>query len=157
MKLTCEAFGDGGAIPRQFTCDGEDRSPPLRWSNPPGDAKSFVLFVDDLDAPSGVFHHWACYDIPAYHVELVEGAGRPEGFEDFRHAVNDFGELGYNGPCPPEGHGMHRYRFRLLALDCETLAIRTHPACVEVEKEARGHLLSETSLIGLYHRLSLSR
>jgi hypothetical protein len=79
MKLTCEAFGDGGAVPRDFTCDGEDRSPPLQWSNAPAESKSFVLLVDDLDAPSGVFHHWACYDIPAYHTELVDGAGGRRG------------------------------------------------------------------------------
>lgn len=152
MKLSCEAFVEGGAMPVEFTCDGEGRSPPLRWSGAPEATKSFVLLVDDLDAPSGVFHHWACYDIPAHHTDLVEGAGSPEPFEDFRHAVNDFGELGYGGPCPPEGHGAHRYRFRLLALGCAELSIRTHPACVEVELAARPHLLSEARVIGVYHR-----
>lgn len=152
MELTSEAFRDGAAIPRHFTCDGEDLSPPLGWTDAPREAKAFVLLVDDPDAPSGGFHHWACYDIPSHHGALVEGAGKPEGFEDFRHAVNDFGELGYNGPCPPHGHGIHRYRFRLLALDCEELSIRTHPSCKEVEAEARKHFLAEALLTGLYHR-----
>lgn len=152
MKLCCEAFGDSGAMPTAFTCDGEGRSPPLTWSGAPEATQSFVVLVDDLDAPSGVFHHWACYDIPAHHTGLVEGAGQPEPFEDFRHGVNDFGELGYGGPCPPRGHGLHRYRFRLLALDCPELSIRTHPNCVEVENAARPHLLSEARLVGLYHR-----
>jgi Raf kinase inhibitor-like YbhB/YbcL family protein len=108
--------------------------------------------VDDPDAPRGVFHHWACYDIPPHHEGLVECAGRPEGFEDFRHAVNDFRALGYNGPCPPHGHGVHHYRFRLFALDCDSLSIRTHPSCQEVESAAKKHLLAEAQLTGLYHR-----
>jgi hypothetical protein len=152
MKLTSGAFSSGHALPRQFTCEGEDRSPPLDWTGAPKETKSFVLLVDDIDAPGGVFRHWACYDIPSHHTGLIEGAGRPEGFEDFRHAVNDFDELGYNGPCPPHGHGLHRYRFTLLALDCPELAIRTHPACVEVEAEARRHLLSEARMMGVFHR-----
>lgn len=152
MKLTSVAFIDGDAIPRHFTCDGEDMSPSLQWTNAPKETKSFVVLVDDLDAPGGIFRHWACYDIPAYHTELVEGAGRPEGFEDFRHGMNDFDELGYNGPCPPHGHGLHRYRFRLFALSCDELPIRTHPSCEEVEIEAGKHLLAEARLVGRYHR-----
>lgn len=152
MQLTSEAFHERGAIPKRFTCEGEDVSPPLRWSGAPAGTESFVLLVDDPDAPRGVFHHWACFDIPAHHDSLVEGAGEPEEFEDFRHAVNDFGELGYNGPCPPHGHGAHHYRFRLLALDRAELTIRTHPSVREVEVEARKHLLAEAQLIGLFHR-----
>jgi hypothetical protein len=152
LKLTSDAFANGHEIPRQFTCDGDDRSPPLAWLDAPRETKSFVLLVDDIDAPDGVFHHWACYDIPAHRNGLIEGAGRPEMFEDFRHAVNDFGKLGYDGPCPPHDHGLHRYRFRLLALGCTELAIRTHPNCAEVETEARKHLLSEARMTGVYHR-----
>jgi Raf kinase inhibitor-like YbhB/YbcL family protein len=152
MRLTSEAFPDHGEIPRHFTPDGEDISPPLRWSEAPKAAKSFVVIVDDPDAPNGPFHHWACYDIPAYHTGVVEGSGRPGSFEDFRHAVNDFDELGYIGPRPPHGDKAHHYRFRLLALDCPELQIRTHPSCAEVEREARKHLLAEASLVGLYAR-----
>lgn len=152
MRLISKAFRDGMSIPRHFTCDGENISPDLRWIDAPRDAKSFALFCDDLDEPRGVFRHWAAYDIPAYHNELVEGAGRPEGFEDFRHAVNDFEELGYTGPCPPRGDGARRYRFRLIALDCPDLAIRTHPTCAEVETEAKRHELARADLIGLYRR-----
>lgn len=152
MRLTSDAFSGGEKIPQEFTCEGDDRSPPLKWSGAPKETKSFVLLCEDPDAPRGVFRHWACYDIPAYHTELVEGAGRPEGFEDFRHGINDFEELGYNGPCPPHGHGVHHYHFRLLALDCAELPIRTHPTCKEVEVEARKHLLAETELVGIFHR-----
>jgi Raf kinase inhibitor-like YbhB/YbcL family protein len=152
MKLVSESFFDGGPVPPHFTCDGEDMSPALAWTDPPRGAKSFVLLVDDLDAGDGPVHHWACYDIPAYHTTLVEGAGRPEGFEDFRHGMNDFDELGYIGPCPPEGDGPHRYRFRLLALNCPELAIRTHPSCEEVESLARRHALAEAQITGFYLR-----
>jgi Raf kinase inhibitor-like YbhB/YbcL family protein len=152
MRLTSEAFPDYGAIPRHFTPDGEDISPPLTWVDAPKATKSFVLIVDDPDARDGPFHHWACYDIPAYHLQLVEGSGRPGSFEDFRHGVNDFEELGYNGPYPPHGDKAHHYRFRLLALKCPELRIRTHPTCAEVEHEARKHLLAEATLIGLYAR-----
>lgn len=152
MKLTSGAFVNGHAIPPQFTCDGEDRSPPLAWAGAPPETRSLVLLVDDVDAPDGVFHHWACFDIPAHYTGLAEGAGRPERFEDFRHAVNDFGELGYNGPCPPHGDGLRRYRFRLLALDCLDLDVRTHPSCLEVESAARKHLLLEARMTGVYHR-----
>lgn len=152
MRLLSSAFKDSMPIPRHFTCDGENISPALRWIDAPQDTKSFVLLFDDPDAPGGVFRHWAAFDIPSYHSELVEGAGRLEGFEDFRHAVNDCEELGYTGPYPPHGHPAHRYRFCLLALDVAELSIRTHPSCDEVEREARKHLLAEASLTGLYHR-----
>lgn len=152
MRLISKAFRDGMSIPRHYTLDGENLSPDLRWIDAPREAKSFVLFCDDLDAPHGVFRHWAAYDIPAYHAELVEGAGRPEGFEDFRHAVNDFEELGYTGPCPPRGQGGRRYRFRVFAVNRAELPIRTHPSCEEVEGEARGHLLAKADLVGFCRR-----
>jgi Raf kinase inhibitor-like YbhB/YbcL family protein len=152
MKLCCEAFIDGGAMPVDFTWDGQGRSPPLRWSESPEGTQSFVLLVDDLDAGAGVVRLWACYDIPDHHRELIEGAGRPESFEDFRHALNDFDDLGYGPPGPPSGKDWGRCRFRLLALDCPELSIRTHPTCLEVENAARGHLLAEARLVGLYHR-----
>ncbi len=151
MQLTSEAFSDGAPIPRQYTCDGEDQSPSLKWTGAPSGTKSFVLLVDDPDAPGGLFHHWACYDIPASEAELGEGAGRAAGGA-FRHGVNDFRQAGYRGPCPPHGHGRHRYRFRLLALDCDALPVGGHPSCVEVEEEARKHLVAEARLTGLYPR-----
>ncbi len=152
MLLTSTAFHEGAVIPRRFTCDAENVSPALQWAGAPAETKSFVLLCDDPDAPAGVWRHWAVFDIPPYRVELVEGAGRPEGFEDFRHAVNDFGELGYGGPCPPHQHGVHHYHFKLLALDRAELPIRAHPSCKEVEEEATKHMLAEATLIGLYQR-----
>ncbi len=152
MLLTSTAFLDGAEIPREYTCDGNNMSPPLHWSDPPPETKSFVLLCDDPDAVEGLWRHWAAYDIPVDRNEFHEDAGLPEGFEDFRHAINDFGDFGYGGPCPPHGHGVHRYHFRLLALDRAELSIRTHPSCEEVEKAARESVLAEATLVGLYGR-----
>jgi Raf kinase inhibitor-like YbhB/YbcL family protein len=152
MRLTSAAFQDGGDIPRNFTCDGEDRSPALAWAEAPNEAKSFLLLMDDLDAPGGVFHHWACYDIPADFAELAEDAGRPATSDILRHGVNDFRELGYNGPCPPHGHGVHRYRFRLFALNCVELPIDPRPRCAKVGEAAHKHVFAEARLIGRYGR-----
>ncbi len=151
MFLTSPAFFDGVLIPRAYTCDGENVSPPLHWSCAPAKAKSFVLLCDDIDAPAGVWRHWGVYDIPAYRTELVEGAGEPESFEDYRHAMNDFRHFGYNGPCPAHG-AVHRYRFRLFALDRAELPVRTHPNCAEVEQEAQKHALAVATLTGCCRR-----
>jgi hypothetical protein len=100
MRLRSNAFADGGGIPRRFTCEGEDTSPPLAWSEPPSPTQSFVLLCDDPDAPGGIWHHWAAYDIPADRTGLPEGVGR-SSTGDLAQAVNDFGRVGYGGPCPP--------------------------------------------------------
>ncbi|QGM47064.1 YbhB/YbcL family Raf kinase inhibitor-like protein [Methylocystis heyeri] len=152
MMLTSTAFHDGAVVPRRFTCDGENLSPALQWTCAPMDAKSFALLCDDPDAPAGTWRHWAVFDIPSGRSELAEGAGRAEGFEDFRQGVNDFGEVGYGGPCPPRGHGPHRYRFRLIALNRAELVLRPGATCKEVEQEAGKHLLAEAVLEGVYQR-----
>jgi Raf kinase inhibitor-like YbhB/YbcL family protein len=152
MHLTSPAFLHGEIIPSEFTCDGNNVSPPLRWSDAPEGTKSFVVLCSDPDAPSGVWRHWAAYDIPAYRSELAEGAGRPQAFEDFRHAMNDFRHFGYGGPCPPHHHGVHHYKFHLLALNRADLPIRTHPTCEEVEREAQKYMLAEAMLVGVYQR-----
>jgi Raf kinase inhibitor-like YbhB/YbcL family protein len=152
MQLRSSAFSDGAAIPRRFTCDGEDVSPPLQWSDEPAGTRSFVLLCDDPDAPAGTWHHWAAYDVPADRTTLPEGAGQGGGKEALKHAVNDFGRPGYGGPCPPRGHGPHHYHFRLLALSTDRLPVRKHPSCRDVEREARKHLVAEAVLVGLYGR-----
>lgn len=152
MQLTSTALQDGGNIPREFTCDGDDRSPPLAWSEAPAETQSFALIVDDLDAPGGVFAHWACYDIPKDATALDEDSGRPATPDILRHGQNDFRELGYNGPCPPHGHGLHRYRFRLFALDCPKLPLGARPSCKQVEEATHRHVLSEARLMGRYGR-----
>src|SRR5512139_1384802 len=99
MQLRSSAFPDGTTIPRRFTCDGTDLSPPLDWSDAPETTRSFVLLCDDPDAPAGTWRHWAAYDIPADRAALVEGAAQ-QG-KGFRQAINDFQQPGYGGPCPP--------------------------------------------------------
>src|SRR5437879_13785123 len=97
MRLGSSALVDGATIPRRFTCDGEDLSPPLEWTGAPAEARSFVLLCDDPDAPAGTWHHWAAYDIPGEHVGLAEGASRHADKEGFKQAINDFHRSGYGG------------------------------------------------------------
>jgi Raf kinase inhibitor-like YbhB/YbcL family protein len=150
MWLRSSAFDDGAAIPRQYTGEGEDVSPPLDWSDPPAGTRSFVVLCDDPDAPSGTWHHWAAYDIPHGCSTLPADAGAaPNGF---RQALNDFGKPGYGGPFPPRSDGPHRYRFRLLAVSAGHLEVRKDPSCQQVEREARKHLIAEVVLTGLYER-----
>jgi len=150
MQLRSSAFPDGTTIPRRFTCDGTDLSPPLDWSDAPETTRSFVLLCDDPDAPAGTWRHWAAYDIPADRAALMEGAAQ-QG-KGFKQAINDFQQPGYGGPCPPRGDGIHRYRFRLLALAVDRLPARREPSCQAVEREANKHLLAEAILIGTYQR-----
>jgi len=152
MQLRSSAFFDGATVPRRFTCDGEDLSPPLAWSGAPPATRSFVLLCDDPDAPGGTWHHWAAYDIPADQTELAEGAGSGKSTAEFQQATNDFQKPGYGGPCPPHRHGIHHYHFRLLALSIERLPLRGRPSCGDVEREARKHTVAEANLVGLYQR-----
>jgi Raf kinase inhibitor-like YbhB/YbcL family protein len=152
MRLSSAAFRDGSAIPAQYTCDGDDISPPLDWSNPPKSALSFVVLCDDPDAPAGTWHHWAAYDIPAQQTSLAEGASQRAAQRAFKQAVNDFRRTGYGGPCPPHDHGLHHYRFRLLALSIDRLAAGKNPSCRDIEREARKYVLAETTLVGVYER-----
>jgi len=152
MRLKSNTFSDGNSIPRRFTCEGEGLSPPLDWTDAPAGTRSFVLLCDDLDAPGGIWHHWAAYDIPVDRAGLTGGAGRRAGKDGLKQAINDFGQPGYGGPCPPRGHGPHHYHFRLLALSTDRLKVRKDPSCPDVEQEARKHLLAEVILTGLYER-----
>jgi Raf kinase inhibitor-like YbhB/YbcL family protein len=148
--LKSSAFDDGAAIPRQFTGEGEDVSPPLDWSDPPSGTRSFVVLCDDPDAPSGTWHHWAVYDIPPGCNALPAAAAAAR--HGYRQALNDFGKPGYGGPFPPRSDGPHHYRFHLLALSAGHLEVRKDPSCHQVEREARRHLIAEAVLTGLYER-----
>jgi hypothetical protein len=150
MLLSSTAFSSGAVIPHRFTCDGEDLSPPFGWRAAPATTRSFVFLCDDPDAPGGKWHHWAVYDIAAEQTGLAEGAGSSAA--RLKQAVNDFHRAGYGGPCPPHGHGRHRYHFCLLALSVEHLSLGAKPSCSEVEREARRHVVAEATLIGIYQR-----
>ena len=150
MWLRSSAFENGAVIPQRYTCEGEDLSPPLAWGDPPAGTRSFALLCDDPDAPAGTWHHWAIYDIPAAKAALPEGIGPDEG--GLSQGVNDSGTVGWSGPCPPHGHGRHRYHFRLLALSVEVLPGLARPTCQAVAREARRHLLAEATLVGVFER-----
>jgi Raf kinase inhibitor-like YbhB/YbcL family protein len=152
MQLSSSAFVDGGTIPSRFTYDGENLSPPFQWSAAPTETRSFVFLCDDPDAPSGTFHHWALYDIPATRSGLAQGFDRNCEKEGLKRAMNDFNRLGYGGPCPPHRHGPHHYQFRLLALSLDHLPLRKGPSCPDVEREARKYVLAEAAIVGIYER-----
>lgn len=151
LGLKTTAFAPGGAIPARFTCAGENISPSLSWNQPPSGTRSFVLIVDDPDAPSGTWVHWVVYNLPAATRQLPEHvpAGRPiaGGGEQ---GVNDFPKDGYGGPCPPPGRP-HRYFFRLYALDT-TLALHARAQRVEVESGMKGHILAQGELMSTFGR-----
>jgi Raf kinase inhibitor-like YbhB/YbcL family protein len=149
MKLVSSAFDDGAAIPRRFTCDGENLSPPLQWSGAPAGTLSFVLLCDDPGAPAGTWHHWAAYDIPPAATELAVDAAQNA---KLKQAVNDFRKVGYGGPCPPDGHGPHHYHFRLLALSTDQLRAKANASCRDIEREARKYAIAEAILVGWYER-----
>ncbi len=151
IELVSGAFENNSPIPERYTCDGEDVSPPLSWEGVPSGAKSLVLIVVDPDAPGGEFTHWVLYDVPPDLDSLPEGipsVGEVEGVGV--QGVNDFGRLGYGGPCPPPGKP-HRYVFRLYALDIE-LSLPPGASRSEVEEAMSEHVLAVGELVGLYGR-----
>ena len=143
--LTSSAFAVGGTIPRRHTCDGEDRSPPLSWTAPPTGSRSLALILDDPDAPGGRFVHWLAWGIGPDAGGLAEGEAAP------REGHNDFGTVGYRGPCPPRGHGPHRYRFRLHAV-AEEVGLATGVGVAELEQALEGKVLAVAELVGIYQR-----
>lgn len=149
FRITSPAFADGAAIPARHTCDGEDRSPRLTSSDAPDGTRSFVLVVDDPDAPNGTFTHWVLYDIPAEAAELGENV--PEGTVG-TSIRNSFGRAGYGGPCPPPGDAPHRYRFTLHALDIPSLGLSADATRDQVEARMDAHILRTAQLVGMYER-----
>lgn len=152
FTLRSPAFGANTRIPVRHTCDGADLSPPLSWSDAPSDTRSFALVCSDPDAPSKTWYHWALFDIPATVDRIEEGVAKGARVQDLRQAVNDFGHAGYGGPCPPKGHGEHRYRFHLLALRIPTLQVPEKAHCRDVERAAAPHVAGEAMLVGTYSR-----
>lgn len=154
MTIRSSAFEDGGDIPVQFTCDGDDHSPPLQWSAVPPGAKSLALIVDDPDAPDPAaprmtWVHWVLYNLPATDTGLakaVAAANLPDGTHQ---GLNDWERTGYGGPCPPTGK--HRYFFKLYALDT-MLPTLAQPTKKELEQAMSGHVLAEAHWIGRYER-----
>lgn len=149
--LKSPQWSGGSEIPRQYTCDGADISPPLEWSTAPEGTKSFSLVTEDPDAPGGTFFHWVLYDLPAAARGLPENVSPQKDLPDgARQGRNSFGKIGYGGPCPPPGPA-HRYFFRLYALD-KKLDLPAGAGREELDRAMKGHVLAETELMGRYKR-----
>lgn len=152
LTITSPAFDAGGRIPRKYTCEGKDVSPPLEWSGAPANATSLVLIVDDPDAPDPkaprmTWVHWVLYDLPPSSTGLAEGAAAlPPGT---REGKNDWKETGWGGPCPPIGR--HRYFHKLYALDV-LLGDLGKPTKAQLEAAMRGHVLAQAELVATYEK-----
>jgi Raf kinase inhibitor-like YbhB/YbcL family protein len=149
LKLTSTAFKEGEAIPRGYTCDGANVSPPLEWTGVPKSAKTIAIIADDPDAPTGTWVHWVLYNLPAAGLGMIENTPLTETLNGGgAQGKNDFGKIGYGGPCPPSG--THRYFFKFYALDSE-LPLKPGATKNDVEKAMEGHTVGQAQLIGTYH------
>jgi hypothetical protein len=154
MELSSRAFAHNTGIPSLYTCEGEDRSPPLAWSEPPAGTRSFALIVDDPDAPDPAapkttWVHWVLYNLPADARELASGASAAQLPHGARSGVNDWKREAYGGPCPPIGR--HRYVHKLYALDVE-LPVLQPATKAALEEAMQGHVLERAELIGYYQK-----
>ena len=148
IEVTSTAFQQGETIPKQYTSDGADQSPPLHWSESPSGTKSIALICDDPDAPRGTWVHWVLFNLPAQTRELAEGVPMTEMLSDgTKQGKNDFGNTGYGGPAPPKGNA-HRYFFKLYALDV-VLDLPTRATKAELEKAMKR---ADGQLMGSYRR-----
>lgn len=150
LKLTSTAFKEGEAIPRGYTCDGANVSPPLEWTGMPKSAKTIAIIAEDPDAPSGTFTHWVLYNLPAEGLGLIENTPPTETLKGGgAQGKNDFEKIGYGGPCPPSG--THRYFFKVYALDSE-LPLKPGATKAEVEQAMAGRIVGQAQLMGTYSR-----
>ena len=150
FRLISSVFAEGQPIPARFSCDGEDISPPLAWTEPPTRTQSFALIFDDPDAPAGIWVHWVLFNIPATARSLPEAIPPDPTLADGSiHGTSSFRSLGYGGPCPPGG--THRYFFKLYALDT-ALQLGVGATKAQVLAAMEGHILAETELMGTYAR-----
>lgn len=154
LALTSAEFTDRGRIPRRYTCEGEDISPPLSWSGIPEGTKSFALIINDPDAPDPAaprmtWVHWVLYNLPPTVSDLAEGISSESLPSSTQQGKNDWKRLGYRGPCPPVGR--HRYFHKLYALDVmlpELGAVTSG----ELEEAMQGHILAKAVLVGTYEK-----
>ena len=154
LTLSSPAFENGEPIPRRYTCEGDDVSPPLEWAGVPEGTKSLALIVEDPDAPDPahpkcVWVHWVLYDIPGDVTSVLEGVGGTDLPTGTLEGLNDWKRVGYGGPCPPIGR--HRYFFRLYALDA-VLGDLKHPTKAKLERAFDGHVLAAAELMGTYKK-----
>lgn len=153
FAITSSAFGHEGEIPTRYTCEGDDSSPDLEWKSVPPGTKTFVLIVDDPDAPDPkapkmTWVHWVLFNVPASTHTLAAAVSTAELPVGTKEGTNNWSRTGYGGPCPPIGR--HRYFFKLYALDTE-LSL-DQPKKAEVEQAMKGHILAEAVLMGTYQK-----
>ncbi len=150
IKVSSTAFDEEGMIPAKYTCDEEDVSPPLAWDSIPEETKTLALICDDPDAPMGTWVHWVLFNLPAGISELPENIPPEKELESgAKQGTNDFGRIGYGGPCPPGG--THRYYFKLYALDA-VLDFEAGARKQQLLEAMEGHILAEGQLMGRYSR-----
>jgi Raf kinase inhibitor-like YbhB/YbcL family protein len=147
IAVTSTAFTQGGTIPRRYTCDGADVSPPLAFAGVPANAAELVVLLEDPDAPHGTFTHWLMWGVPPHDTRLTAGS-TPRGSTEGR---NSFKKNGYGGPCPPEGAKPHHYVFSVYATD-QKLALATDASPDAVRHALTGHTLASGTLTGRYGR-----
>ncbi len=154
LVLSSPSFRNNEPIPIRHTGMGEDVSPALQWSDPPSEKKSFALICDDPDAPAGTWTHWVLYSIPPNTRELPEGVAKTDivvALHAAKQGVNDFHKVGYGGPMPPQGHGIHHYHFKLYALD-NVPDLRAGATKRKLENAMQGHILAMAELVGTFER-----
>lgn len=156
LQITSESFNDGGPIPRRYTADGENLSPPLHIGGVPDRAKELAVIVDDPDAPRDEpFVHWVLYKIPAGRKEFPEAiaaSARPGSLPGAVQGTNSFGKIGYGGPAPPPGHGTHHYRFHVYALDEPLPAQQAGLDKQGLLAVMSGHVIDDAEIVGTYQR-----
>ncbi len=150
LVVTSPAFTQAAPIPLEYTCDGQDISPPLSWHGVPPNTRSFAVIVDDPDAPMGTWVHWLLFDIPATVSSLSAAIPQTATLVDgSRYGMNSWGQQRYGGPCPPSG--THRYFFKVYALDTQ-LALPVGVTNAQLLQKMQGHILAEGELMGTYRR-----
>lgn len=150
MRVTCMGFYEGGILPKKYSGDGENCSPPLEWQRIPRETKSIAIIAEDIDSREGSFVHWAVYNIPAFMIEVAENMPKDRKFSSgICQCLNDFNKVGYDGPRFPSGK--HRFLFRVFAVDCMlTVPFNSNaPALIEAMK---GHILEEGRLTAIYQK-----
>ena len=150
IKIESKEFNEGNPIPKRYTCDDVNISPPLTWSSIPEEAKSIAIICEDPDAPGGTWSHWVIFNLPGDISGLDEFVmGREILDNGAVQGVNDFGTIGYGGPCPPSG--THRYYFKIYALD-RKIEITSRINRSELLENMGGHIIDQGQLMGIYTR-----
>src|SRR5262252_566021 len=149
FQLFSTSFAESGWIPALHTCQGADISPSLEWNGQPAETRSFALVLEDPDAPGGAWTHWLLWDIPAKVHNLAQGV-KPGTLGI--SGRNDFQRPGYGGPCPPKGHGAHRYFFKLYALNVPSLGLPEGSTSQDLKKALKDRVLAQTQYMGRFER-----